>query len=605
MPPKRKYNDEYIKFGFTDITVNKEVRPQCVICTTVLSNDALKPAKLERHLKTVHPNLSDRSREFFEGKKENFKKMKLGTSGARFETSEKVLHTSYEISLLIAKSKKPHTIGETLIKPCLLKATEEILGKEAVKKIQDIPLSNNTVKSRIGNMSQDIEEQLICLIKKSPWFALQCDESTDVAQCCQLLIFVRFLSGDNTIKEELLLSQVLETTSKGVDVMKIILDYFEKHKLMWENLAGFCTDGAPAMLGSRSGLATLVKQKNPTILTTHCIIHRQALTSKTLPKDLAFAMKISIQLVNAVKNSALNTRVFQKLCANMDAEHETLLFHTETRWLSKGNMLARLFELREELKVFLIDKGMNYLHEQLCEPKIEMQIAYLADIFAHLNHLNLQLQGSGNVKLEGSANIFVFEDKVRAFVCKINLWIDKTQMKNYSVFPTLRVLIDDEHYKCFTEDIQNNVLEHLRVLKEEFTRYFPEYGVVDTDVVKKLIRNPFIVEVNNVQEEMQEELIDLQNDSNLKSSFEFSTNLEEFWCKKAMGYPNIRQTALRFLMVFSTTYLCEQGFSSLLSIKNKQRNRLNPSDDMRLALSNSIVPRISQLVKEARPNKSH
>ncbi|XP_022163292.1 protein ZBED8-like [Myzus persicae] len=104
---------------------------------------------------------------------------------------------------------------------------------------------------------------------------------------------------------------------------------------------------------------------------------------------------------------------------------------------------------------------------------------------------------------------------------------------------------------------------------------------------------------------MQEELIDLQNDSNLKSSFEYSTNLEEFWCKKAMGYSKIRQTALRFLMVFSTTYLCEQGFSSLLSIKNKQRNRLNPSDDMRLALSNSIVPRISQLVKEARPNKSH
>jgi len=259
--PKRKYNDKYIKFGFTDITVNKEVRPQCVICTTVLRNDALKPAKLERHLKTVHPNFSDRSREFFESKKENFKKMKLGTSGTRFETSEKVLHTSYEISLLIAKSKKPHTIGETLIKPCLLKATEEILGKEAAKKIQDIPLSNNTVKSRIGNMSQDIEEQLICLIKKSPWFALQCDESTDVAQCCQLLIFVRFLSADNTIKEELLLSQGLETTSRGVDVMKIILDYFEKHKLMWENLAGFCTDGAPAMLGSRSGLATLVKQK--------------------------------------------------------------------------------------------------------------------------------------------------------------------------------------------------------------------------------------------------------------------------------------------------------------------------------------------------------
>jgi hypothetical protein len=56
-------------------------------------------------------------------------------------------------------------------------------------------------------------------------------------------------------------------------------------------------------------------------------------------------MKISKQLVNAVKNSALNTRVFQKLCANMNAENETLLFHTETSWLSNGNMVARLFEL--------------------------------------------------------------------------------------------------------------------------------------------------------------------------------------------------------------------------------------------------------------------
>jgi hypothetical protein len=91
------------------------------------------------------------------------------------------------------------------------------------------------------------------------------------------------------------------------------------------------------------------------------------------------------------------------------------------------------------------------------EPKIEMQIAYLEDIFAHLN-LNLQLQGSGNVKLEGSANIFVFEDKVRDFVCKINLRTNKTQVKIYSAFLHCEFYNNDEHYKCFTEDIQNNVL---------------------------------------------------------------------------------------------------------------------------------------------------
>lgn len=48
--------------------------------------------------------------------------------------------------------------------------------------------------------------------------------------------------------------------------MNIITDYFEKHELQWDNVVGFCTDGAPAMVGSRSGLAKLVKQKNPKVI---------------------------------------------------------------------------------------------------------------------------------------------------------------------------------------------------------------------------------------------------------------------------------------------------------------------------------------------------
>lgn len=275
MAPKRKYDNSYIKFGFTSIEIKGEIKPQCVICTTVLANDALKPAKLKRHLETIHPNLSDRPPEFFEGKLNNLKKMKLGPSGSRFESSEKVLVASFEISKIIAQSKKPHTIGETLVKPCLIKAVEEVLGLEAKKKIQEIPLSNNTVKSRIELMSNDIEEQLVSKIKRSTCFALQCDESTDISNCCQLLVFVRFLDDDKIIKEELLISRELETTSRGINVMNIRSEYFENHNIMWEKLIGFCTDGASAMLGSRSGLATLIKQKNSSVVTRHCIIVRR------------------------------------------------------------------------------------------------------------------------------------------------------------------------------------------------------------------------------------------------------------------------------------------------------------------------------------------
>lgn len=82
----------------------------------------------------MHPSLSDRPLEFFEGKLENLKKMKLGSSGTRFATSEKSLVASFEISKLIAQSKGTHTVEETLVKPCLIKAVEEVLGLEPGKK---------------------------------------------------------------------------------------------------------------------------------------------------------------------------------------------------------------------------------------------------------------------------------------------------------------------------------------------------------------------------------------------------------------------------------------------------------------------------------------
>ena len=44
-------------------------------------------------------------------------------------SSAEVVEASFEIALMIAQAKKPHNIGETLIKPYMLKATSLVLGK--------------------------------------------------------------------------------------------------------------------------------------------------------------------------------------------------------------------------------------------------------------------------------------------------------------------------------------------------------------------------------------------------------------------------------------------------------------------------------------------
>lgn len=140
--------------------------------TLVLSNDALKPVKLQRRLHTVHLVLIDRPREFFEGKFKSSKKMKLLPSGASVVLSQEVLTAIFEISQLIVKSKKAHGIGKTLIKPCLLKAAA-IFGEDARNSIQGMPLFDNTVKVQVRKISCDIEDELQVKIKSSTHFALQ------------------------------------------------------------------------------------------------------------------------------------------------------------------------------------------------------------------------------------------------------------------------------------------------------------------------------------------------------------------------------------------------------------------------------------------------
>ena len=69
-------------------------------------------------------------------------------------------------------------------------------------------------------------------------------------------------------------------------------------------------------------------------------------------------------------------------------------------------------------------------------------------------------------------------------------------------------------------------------------------------------------------------------------------------------YQNLHEIAVRFLLCFSTTYLCETAFSAMTVLKTKQRNCLQLSDCLRLALT-SIHPRINKLTDGKQKQKSH
>ena len=80
------------------------------------------------------------------------------------------------------------------------------LGEKYEKRLQIIPLSDNTVKRRIALMSKDIKEQIITEIKDKSLFGLfsiQIDESVNVASVSQLMVFVRY-AVSTSVKKELI-----------------------------------------------------------------------------------------------------------------------------------------------------------------------------------------------------------------------------------------------------------------------------------------------------------------------------------------------------------------------------------------------------------------
>ncbi|KAI6656167.1 Protein ZBED8-like [Oopsacas minuta] len=156
-------------------------KPQCVLCGIVLANGSLKPAKLKEHLTAVHPDYVTYDVDSFHTKKARFEKTGTLPKLGLCPTQKPCLEASYKVAYRIANQKKPHTICETLIKPCALDMVELVCGLEQRKKIEAVPLSNDVIHSRIVDIFSNILKQIIKELADTPFpFSMQLDETTDI-----------------------------------------------------------------------------------------------------------------------------------------------------------------------------------------------------------------------------------------------------------------------------------------------------------------------------------------------------------------------------------------------------------------------------------------
>ena len=98
----------------------------------------------------------------------------------------------------------------------------------------------------------------------------------------------------------------------------------------------------------------------------------------------------------------------------MDSNHETLVFHSSIWWLSKVNMLAGVYEMKDELMLFFKRRGKQDCLLFIKLKEFYLTLSNLTDIFKALNDLNLILQGK-NINFINDYNA------INTFIAKLGL----------------------------------------------------------------------------------------------------------------------------------------------------------------------------------------
>ena len=181
----------------------------------------------------------------------------------------------------------------------------------------------------------------------------------------------------------------LKSTTTGTDLLKAVNECIGKLAISWDKLVSVTTDGSPNLKGKHIGLLKKLQDQlhiqNPdqNIIFLHCIIHQHALCKGAL--GLKNVSDVVTKVVNYIKARGLNHRQFQTFLRDMEAPYADVSYHTKVRWLSLGKVFERVWELREEINLFLTMKDKASDFPELNDSEWLSDFAFAVDIMEYMN----------------------------------------------------------------------------------------------------------------------------------------------------------------------------------------------------------------------------
>jgi hypothetical protein len=242
--------------------------------------------------------------------------------------------------------------------------------------------------------------------KDSPYpvMGLMMDEATDSSNQSVLLIYRRFVNASGNCVTQFIGARSLElTTADGI--MDSVLKLMEDRAIDVKEVVGLATDGASVMTGVKKGVATQMKEKNPAMITIHCMAHRLQLLSEKAANCVTYLVKYIAVLNTFAKALKFSPKLCRALKDAKDVNGESACKVKQvffTRWLSfqdsvqaLSSCISSVMSCLEVVAMERSSEGRAKLHgvlKQMATFKFIGLTYFLADIMGILGILSKSMQ---------------------------------------------------------------------------------------------------------------------------------------------------------------------------------------------------------------------
>ena len=137
-----------------------------------------------------------------------------------------------------------------------------------------------------------------------------------MSNTAQLSVFIRAVTKDLSVYEDLVGIIPLHDTTSGVDIKEAVLNalHYKIPNLSMSKLVGLTTDGSASMTGKENGAVALLKKNlkesdfTKDVITLHCFIHQESLCAQRI--KMTHVMDVVVKCVNEIRAKGLKHRPF-------------------------------------------------------------------------------------------------------------------------------------------------------------------------------------------------------------------------------------------------------------------------------------------------------